>query len=316
MTTKIAFTSCSRLKPNKPQIGWAEIDAADPDYLFLLGDQIYMDFGKWPFAKEPMYSPRKYSVEKFESVMRSKYEAQWAEPNFKKLVDRMRANGGFDGMWDDHDFAWNNSYGRDTTQPESYHMKEKAEVSRKLFHEFMGTSNNLPEVYHYRDIGDIARVFFLENRSHAMKPNQGDLLGRTQMAFLKDNIHHDKRYTIISTGITLTHSAECWSKWFLEYSDFCNIIKDTPRLLHISGDIHKNAFDGPSTVIDDTYRPCYEIVSSGIDVNRYGIPLPFDLQRNWSMLELDYANVVVKQYAKSKETRYIIDTATWQFKRL
>jgi len=92
---KIAFTSCARYKPNQPQTAWNDIAAADPDYLFLLGDQIYMDFGLWPFAREHQGKPKQYTPEQFAAVMRRKYELQWSEPNFSRLMNRMRAKGGF-----------------------------------------------------------------------------------------------------------------------------------------------------------------------------------------------------------------------------
>jgi len=56
--TKIAFTSCMRADAFPVQPVWQVIDeVVDPEYLFLLGDQIYMDFGWKVFGKEPIGSP-------------------------------------------------------------------------------------------------------------------------------------------------------------------------------------------------------------------------------------------------------------------
>jgi hypothetical protein len=50
---KIAFTSCFRVEAFPQQPVWQRILDEDPDYLFLLGDTIYMDYG-WPLlSKEP-----------------------------------------------------------------------------------------------------------------------------------------------------------------------------------------------------------------------------------------------------------------------
>ncbi len=85
MKTKIAFTSCMRLEAfkDKSQPQWKDIENTNPDYLFLLGDQIYMDYAIWPFSPEPNGKPKKYSLKKFKKIMRSRYEAQWKVPSFK-----------------------------------------------------------------------------------------------------------------------------------------------------------------------------------------------------------------------------------------
>ncbi|MBV5297003.1 MAG: alkaline phosphatase D family protein [Rhodoferax sp.] len=313
-SSKIAFTSCARYQKNQPQIGWNAIEAADPDYLLLLGDQIYMDFGLWPFSREYQGKPKQYTVEQFATLMRQKYRQQWSEPNFSRLVARMRAKNGFFGIWDDHDFAWNNAYGNDPTLAAGVHLAEKRDIARNLFHEFMACAPQPPEIYGFHDT-ELARLIFLDNRYHATPLGvlHPALMGQQQMAFLARHLQHDRQYTLICGGLTLLHSAENWSKYTQEFAQFKQLIAGVARVLYLGGDIHKNAFGAPSA---DGRPPCYEIISSGLCVNYLGLPFEFDRRRNWTLLELDRHAVQVHQHDKSGITRYRIDQASWQCEAL
>ncbi len=308
--TKIAFTSCARYQPQVPQLAWNDIAAADPDYLILLGDQIYMDFGLWPFSNEYNGKPKNYSVAEFSAVMRHKYELQWSEPNFARLVAKMRAKNGFFGIWDDHDFAWNNAYGRDTTLSADAHMAEKREISRALFHEFMACATQPPQVYGFADI-PLARLIFLDNRFDAtpLDVAQPELMGQAQMAFLADHLQHAQPYTLICGGLTLTHSAENWSRYTQEFALFQQLIKGRAGVIYLGGDIHKNAFDTPAA---NGLPPCYQIISSGLCVNYLGLPFEFDRRRNWTLLEVDAQQLLISQHDKNGITRYRIDHASWR----
>ncbi len=308
-STKIAFTSCARYKPNQPQTAWNDIAVADPDYLLLLGDQIYMDFGLWPFASEYQGKPRQYTPEQFAAVMRRKYELQWSEPHFARLVARMRARNGFLGVWDDHDFGWNNAYGNDPTQPADVHLAEKRDIARSLFHEFMACAPQPPEIYGFQDTA-LARIIFLDNRYHAtpLSVENPVLMGPQQMDFLAAHLQHDRQYTLICGGLTLMHSAENWSRYSAEFARFTQMIAGHDRVIYLGGDIHKNAFSAPSA---DARPPCFEIISSGLCVNYLGLPFEFDCRRNWTLLTLDPKQVLIDQHDKKGITRYRIDQASW-----
>ena len=109
---KIAFTSCTRYEAFKVQEEWNYISKQDPDYLFLLGDNIYMDYGVKGISSEPNGSPKFLSDKEFERKMCMKYSNQFERVlPFKNLVKKMRAKNGFYCIWDDHDFAWNDVKG-------------------------------------------------------------------------------------------------------------------------------------------------------------------------------------------------------------
>jgi len=313
-TIKIAFTSCARYQPHVPQLAWDAIAAANPDILLLLGDQIYMDFGLWPFSSEYQGKPRHYSPAEFAAVMRRKYELQWSEPHFANLLQQMRAINGLLGVWDDHDFAWNNAYGADPTLDAAVGMAQKRELARSLFHEFMACAPQPPELYGCVDT-PLARIILLDNRYHAtpLAVEEPGLMGRVQMDFLAAHLQHDRPYTLIAGGLTLTHSAENWSRYHSEFARFKNLVASGKRVIYLGGDIHKNAFDAPGST---GIRPCYEIISSGVCVNVLGLPFEFDRRRNWTLLELDDSAVWVNQYDKKSVTRYRIDAASWQFEPL
>ena len=295
---KIAFTSCARYEtfPNQPQ--WADIESANPDYLFLLGDQIYMDFGL--VGKERNGTPQGYSADKFRRIMNEKYTRQWNEPHFKRLFDKMKAKNAIYGVWDDHDFAWNNALGSEVPP-------EIRAISRECFHHWMNCSTNLPEIYCHIDIPG-ARVIFLDNRYYA---SSSTLLGTKQFEFLAAKLEHTQQYTFICSGLTLTHGSENWSKHRSDYNRLCSLIRDKKHVVFLAGDIHHNAFSPPSAE-----RNCYEIVASGLAVNYLGLPFSFDDRHNWGMLEFDEDEILVRLTDKHGSDDYRIDSRTWKQKKL
>jgi len=297
---KIAFTSCTRYQafPKQPQ--WRDIEDEDPDYLFLLGDQIYMDFGLPIFSKEPIGAPKRYSVDKFRNTMDKHYEAQWSEPHFKKLFEKMHAKNAVHGTWDDHDFAWNNAYGSEVEDA-------KKNASRELFHKWMNCSTNKPEVYHHIDIPN-ARVIFLDTRYYADARGKSprNLLGESQFQFLEEKLQHERMYTIICSGLTLTNGNENWAMFDQDYKRLSSLLNDKKNVLFLAGDIHRNKFSSPGIK-----RPCYEIVSSGMAVNIFGLPLSFDDRRNWGLIAFDEKEVIVRLTDKRGSQQYVINTTSW-----
>lgn len=317
--TKIAFTSCIRYEAFQSQPQWKEIEDNNPDFLFLLGDQIYMDYGWKLFNKEGNGKPKGYTPSEFERIMESKYRQQWSEPHFKSLLNKMRERQGFHGIWDDHDFAWNNACGKDASD-------EIKQISRRLFHDWMQCSNNRPEVYYTIDI-PLARVIFLDNRYYATKPNaeNATLLGAAQFEFLRSKLEHDLPYTIICSGLTLTQGTKMpftqgtpadWKRFKADYSRFCELISSSKKVLFLGGDIHKNKFLPPSSE-----RPCYEIISSGLAVNYFGLPFGFDDKHNWGLVEYDDTEVIITLIGKnilgkSRRSEYRIDSNSWLFQEI
>ncbi len=306
--TRIAFTSCARIEdfPSQPQ--WQDIQNANPDYLLLLGDQIYMDYGL--SKTEPNGAPAEYPADQFRNVMAAKYAAQWAEPHFKSLLSHMRNKEDLSGTrrifgtWDDHDFGWNNAFGK-YMKPEIY------AITLGLFHDWMDCSANRPHVYCHADIGDLARIIVLDQRSHAEAAREGHpgavLLGDAQWAFLKDKLNHDKRYTILCGGLSLTQGKDNWEEYENEYKQLREQLDERDGVIYLGGDIHQNKLKMPGPD-----RPCYEIISSGLAVNYLAqTKFDFDDVHNWSMIDVSDDGVVVTQNTSGEERKTYIRYSEW-----
>ena len=171
----------------------------------------------------------------------------------------------------------------------------------------MNCSTNKPEIYHHIDIPN-ARVIFLDTRfyAEARGASPRNLLGETQFQFLEEKLQHEKLYTIICSGLTLTNGNENWALFDQDFKRLSALLKNRKNVLFLAGDIHRNKFSSPSSK-----RPCYEIVSSGMAVNIFGLPLRFDDRRNWGMLEIDEKEVVVTLVDKKRREQIVIDADTW-----
>ena len=304
---KIIFTSCTRYEAFKKQPEWEQISKQNPDYLFLLGDNIYMDYGYFPFSKEPNGSPKEYPKEQFKEIMSKKYAHQFTKvPEFKNLVEHMRSKNGFYAIWDDHDFAWDNAKGGTI-------RKEKKDISRALFHQYLNCSTNLPHTYYHIDT-PLARVIFIDNRTDAEeKGPYNQLLDDEQFEFIKDKLQHSLKYTLLCGGLTLTEGNENWKHYPSQLKQLCKMVEDMDNVLFLGGDIHKNKFVPPKKIRGINITTPVQLISSGMQVNYFGLPLPFDDQHNWAMLELEEKHVQVSFFNKrglqkkksQKATEYI-----------
>lgn len=291
---KIIFTSCVRFEAFPEQKEWDWIYDEDPDYLFLLGDNIYMDYGIWPFSKEYVGSPERLTNEGFKEVMEQKYINQFEKvPAFKRLLDKMRAKNGFFAIWDDHDFAWNNAYGT-TVAP------VKKQISRELFHKYTQCSTNKPFVYYHVDT-PMARVIFLDNRSDSEKPGKNSrLISDAQFQFIEEKLDHKLPYTVLCGGISLTVSSENWAKYPLELQRLCKLLTQKEKVLFLAGDIHYNTFVPAKYLkkLDCSTPP--QFIASGMQINLLGLPLSIDNSHNWAKLCLEEDKAEITFYNRDK----------------
>ena len=289
---KIAFTSCTRYEAFKEQPEWQLISEQDPDYLFLLGDNIYMDYGIPPFSKEPVGCPESYSDKKFERLMKQKYHNQFSlVPPFMELVDKMRSKNGFYAIWDDHDFGWDNAKG-------AHISATKKKIARKLFHRYLDCSTNLPHTYYHVDT-PLARVIFMDNRSDAEdKGRDRKIISDEQFTFIKKKLKHKLKYTIICGGVTLTEGSENWTNYPSQLKKLGKLLKKVENVIFLGGDIHANRFVKPKYLEYLNITTPVQLISSGMQVNYWGLGIPYDDQHNWATLELSEDNVKVRFYNK------------------
>jgi alkaline phosphatase D len=154
MPAKIAFTSCSDPMDEPQQPIWDLIAAETPDHLVLLGDQIYMDFGILLIRSEnpPLGRPSRMTNLEFARAMHERYRRQWDIMRRSSLANLPGLK--IHGMWDDHDFAWNNSYGdngsNDTHGPAHKRQpvsRDKQAISRRLMRDFFGALHAFGQPY-------------------------------------------------------------------------------------------------------------------------------------------------------------------------
>ena len=297
---KISFAACMRRETIPQQTVWREVLAADPDCLLLLGNLIYMDYGLPILSPEPPGTPREYSPVKFRQIMEAKYRAQWEEPSFRELVEAMRARHGLFATWGDHDFAWDGARGRSVPG-------ETRQVSRKLFNRWVYGHEVDAEIYRYVDF-PLARIILLDTRYYAAEPAaDADLLGEAQWRFLEKALRHDRAYTIVCSGMTLDQGEQNWSEYPVELERLRALLTLRQHVLFLSGDFHQNRFkchNGPSIL--------YELTSSGAAVNKLGLPFGIAERRNWGLIELGEADVVVRLNSRRGNARHQIDAMTWR----
>lgn len=304
---KIAFTSCINYELFPEQQEWKDVLAADPDYLFLLGDQIYMD---WFPLLGKKHSP-KFDV--FAKKMKKKYDQQWGEKHFKQLVDKMKSKNGFYGIWDDHDFLWNNAKGGDLTEPEDL---EKINYSRDMFRSYFNIQSTNDDPLYYAIDTPFARVIFLDNRTYAQKPQNGEyktILGSDQFSFLTEKLNHNLPYTLICGGLTLTAGGENWEDYDTDLQTLCTLIKDKKNVLFLSGDIHRNKFVEPRTRANNLKTPP-QLISSGMQVTTLG-----KVNHHWALFEITETELKVDFYKNGFNRKTVRDnhlsdcTTKWLF---
>ncbi|MDM0052990.1 alkaline phosphatase D family protein [Variovorax sp. J22R115] len=255
---KIAFASCCNLKLYPEQPIWDEIASEAPDYLFLLGDQIYMDF--FPNLEKP----KDWPVAKFRTEMADRYEKQWREKHFAALVETVRGKGGVHGTWDDHDFAWNDACGMHVQQA-------KKDVARQFFCKYMGVVPRGEGIFHVVPLFDggtkLAKAIFVDTRWYRdLEGDHNDLLGEEQFEFLQQELNADAGLlTIVCAGTPMRATGKGWHAYKRDHQRFMQMVGDR-KVIFLSGDIHENLFIPPSS---GTHL--YEIISSGVAVKKLGI---------------------------------------------
>lgn len=308
---KIAFTSCARYSAfGKAQPVWGRILDEKPDYVFLLGDQIYMDYGY--LGEEALGAPAWWGVEKFLKRMREKYEEQWQVPGFRDLLAVYPPGKKLFAIWDDHDFAWNNAYG--CCVPD-----EKKIGAREIFHEYLPCTTNPPEVYFHIDLPTdkpIARVFFLDNRFHTQPPERckkcragcpwqedagGALFGREQVDYLERHKQHPYAYTLFCAGLTATQGSSQLAQWNKSYARFCEITECCRNPILLAGDIHDQRFCLPAQK-GSIRRPFHEVVSSGAAQCVLKLPFGAAIRKteNWALLHLGDGQDRVEFHSREK----------------
>ena len=291
---KIAFTSCMDPLDADTQPVWNAIAAESPEHLVLLGDQIYMDYGfemggpdKKHFLTQQQIShnprllvPSTYAPAKFATEMYDRYQKQWGIMRATNLFNDLYTPPlHIHGIWDDHDFGWNNSFGSGDQEPGSATDVAKMppahqKISRALFQLFFealqsGNFREMPTVPTMTATGVDLTIpnFFsslasaandqrcgcVELREHEVylhlldcrtfrdNFNRRSMVGDLQLNALANNLRPNA-INLVASSTTLRGSRESWEHYAggNELQRLTGM--STPaevRMLVLSGDIHK-----------------------------------------------------------------------------
>lgn len=315
--TKIVFASCISVEGSEQQPVWKEAAAHKPEWLILCGDNIYMDY--WP----NMYQSKNWDPSRFAAEMYQRYAQQFAVPAFQALVKSIPTNQ-IIGVWDDHDFAWNNCAGTDSGSG----MPIKKKIATAMYHHYFAALNRRPlpttlpklkipdpanppggdrDVYSALTIGPL-RVLLCDGRSYREDITSGNttasLLGDAQEKWLLGELAKSSGPYLLVTGSTMTKGDD--QSWDVYQEFFKNRFLPAVRgktVIFMAGDVHENRL--PPRV---PHWPI-EVVSSAAVLD-----FPFN-KRNFGVIEIldDEANVFLYKRGDVEYTGNV-NLATGSFK--
>lgn len=279
-TVKLAFTSCMDAEDFPVQPVWQDIEARRPDALFLLGDQIYMDWNLQPKWKRIFLNDASGPL-RFATEMHRRYKLQWEVETFRTLVAWVKQNKGADRIlvtWDEHDMAWNNAFGEALDNGNSDPLSDPKHgvptlarnIAKLLFDQFVSvlragnTAADYPSlpanvlsppqatsgVQQGLSIGGIDTLlldqrFYRTARDHP----QARLLGEQQLGWLQSRVSQGSGLVLVAGSSPLVHryfaSNQAWDDEVQPYPDFRRFANAAARpVLYVGGDIHRNAYTG------------------------------------------------------------------------
>ncbi|MGE0742329.1 MAG: alkaline phosphatase [Hyphomonadaceae bacterium] len=216
---RAAFGSCARLQIDTDQRIFSIAQALEPDLMFFLGDNIYAD-SVAPAAISDLY--------------RRQREIERVKPFIRQTPCL--------AIWDDHDFAINDS---DRTNP----IREQ---SLALFKNFWANPSyglaNTPGIFFKYAYGGVD-FFFLDgryNRDPAIAPDAPGktMLGAEQKAWLKDELRASRApFKVLVSGGGFSKAergGDSWAAYTSERDELFDFIRDhrIEGVFGISGDSH------------------------------------------------------------------------------
>jgi alkaline phosphatase D len=244
MSIKIAFTSCADAETDSIQLIWTEIAAQKPNYVFFLGDLIYMDWGGNSETEkiQEWLTQGEDGLKRFATTMHGRYQKQWTVATFRALLqsigDETERRKRFHGTWDNHDFAWNGACGEkfgdgmDEMHKSSLVPPRLKTISKRLFEQFVNACYVQPGQYPAFDeklcdpalaldnigiqktipIHELAGVHveLLDTRWYRqvfVKNTKAKLLGEPQLTDLIRNCKDvNRRMTVIASSVPYQHT--------------------------------------------------------------------------------------------------------------
>jgi hypothetical protein len=291
---KIAFTSCSRTtrRGQREQPIWGIIRRQKPDFLLLLGDNVYI--GKEGYEA---------SIERKRELLTHEYEAQTNEVHFKDLLSSVP----YLAIWDNHDFGLpGNTY--ESIGPNRVPIygaevsDEHRRLARSLFQTYLKADSQQPqtgEIYCTHTIIDenkkAIKFYMLDVRSHQENPIHVNrispsLLGRTQEEWLLNELRTSTaEINIICSGIPYRY----WGKYPRWVKDFQMVASKKTNLLFLGGQVHHNEFNIHRLRKFPFWNSAnmFEAVSSGVGQN-LNLPDENDEDSDEEPIDNDSGNII------------------------
>ena len=320
---KIAFVSCIHAGVFPGQPVWDWIGLQQPDHLVLLGDSIYLD------VASGASHPRDLSDPEFAELLFCLYEAQLAQPEFRKLVASMPPTSVW-SIWDDHDFLWNDACGEEMAKSPVH--REKIRLATAFQEAFRrALSKNVavgsfphrstdpvfwqdnqpplstpiidlaPDVHLYLTDGRTyrSRTWLLgESKRQLLGVTQREALARAMTACQPSDVH------LIASGSTVGD----YKKGYPADWAWLTKVAADQRCLVFSGDIHRNETDAFFT----PGFPLHEATSSGAAIK--DAVVIGKARRNFGLLTINPDELLIQLFAGGKEEAALqrrLSRATW-----
>ncbi|NND11451.1 MAG: alkaline phosphatase family protein [Flavobacteriaceae bacterium] len=273
----IALISCKSADTNKNQSGDGLVIAFGSCNKQFVENKLWKEIMKnhpsvWIWGGDNIYS-------KGEDLnrLKSDYDEQLAQEDYKEIKNRMKILG----TWDDHDYGLNDG---------GTEFEAKA-ASQDLFLDFMGVDSNdvrrdREGVYHSEVISTekgSVKVIVLDTRYFRSKltpsetkgrrydPNpfgEGTILGKTQWRWLKQELNNSEAdFNLIVSSIQVIsseHGFETWGTMPHQRENLFNMIKNSKanNVMILSGDRHISEFS--KVALDGLVYPLIDFTSSGL----------------------------------------------------
>lgn len=235
--TAIAFGSCIKHSTNPAEPIFGQVQAIAPDLMLLVGDNHY--------GNRPDYDNLVFHLLR-ERAVASQAAVLARTPTL--------------AIWDDHDFAGNNTYGANVPK----RTESLSAFSRYWANGSFGEPGQ-PGVYSKHRHGAV-EVFMLDTRYHRDPPGtNGDMLGAAQLAWLQDGLAASTAtFKVLAAGSrwTMAGSDDSWAEYPTERSLLFDFIADEAisGVVFLSGDIHR--VEVRRLDVGQTPYPFWEFVSS------------------------------------------------------
>ena len=281
----IAFGSCSNQRRDMPH--WKTIHSKSPDYLILLGDNVYGDFTN---------SSAFNLSNAYKNLKKNRY---YLDLSYKKHIIP---------IWDDHDYGKNDG-------DKNWKFKN---ISKKLFLNFFSVKSNdirwsrkgiykswiISKPNKIKIIALDTRTFkdeFKLNKKNNKKKYIEDnslnktILGKEQWSWLKKEIKDKYKLVIILSSFQVISKSHGWEKWNnfpAERKRLLNLLSSIKKkVLILSGDRHVGGFY--ETKVNK--KIIHEVTSSSFNQNVFFPHEPDSLrvgklinENNYGLLEVDF----------------------------